>query len=119
MPNVRKEATITSKGQITIPIDIRRLLGVQAGEVFETAGEEVSVRPVGTPGSFEKYRGTEGNALPGVDGRAGSQRGVAQRVLRGDRGRRRMADDGERVARSGTVVPINRAGFPALKLLTC
>jgi AbrB family looped-hinge helix DNA binding protein len=59
MPNVRKEATITSKGQITVPVDIRRLLGVRPGDrlVFETAGEAVSVRPIRAVGSFEKYQG--------------------------------------------------------------
>ena len=59
MPNVRKEAKITSKGQITVPLDIRRLLGVRPGDrlVFEAAGEDVSVRPIRAPRSFEKYRG--------------------------------------------------------------
>ena len=64
MPNVRKEAKITSKGQITVPLDIRRVLGVKPGDrlVFETAGENVSVRPI--RGSFEKYRGIGGAELP-------------------------------------------------------
>jgi antitoxin PrlF len=59
MPNVRKEATITSKGQITVPRDIRRLLGVRPGDrlVFETTGEDVTVRPVRPAVSFEEYRG--------------------------------------------------------------
>ena len=65
MPNVRKEATITSKGQITVPRDIRRLLGVRPGDrlVFETAGEDITVRPSRSAGSFEKYRGV-GAGLP-------------------------------------------------------
>ncbi|MGA2186569.1 MAG: AbrB/MazE/SpoVT family DNA-binding domain-containing protein [Bryobacteraceae bacterium] len=66
MPNVRREAKITSKGQITVPLDIRRVLGVKPGDrlVFETAGENVSVRPIRAPGSFEKYRGIGGAELP-------------------------------------------------------
>lgn len=41
MPKVRKEAKLTSKGQITVPRDIRRLLGVGPGDrlVFENSGE--------------------------------------------------------------------------------
>jgi antitoxin PrlF len=59
LPNVRKEATITSKGQITVPRDIRRLLGVRPGDrlVFETAGKAITVRPIRTASSFEDYRG--------------------------------------------------------------
>jgi AbrB family looped-hinge helix DNA binding protein len=49
----------TSKGQITVPRDIRRLLGVQPGDrlVFEAAGEGVTVRPARPASSFEDYRG--------------------------------------------------------------
>jgi len=66
MENVRKEAKITSKGQITVPVAIRRRLGVRPGDrlVFEIAGENVSVRPVRAPVSFEKYRGMGSAELP-------------------------------------------------------
>ena len=59
MPKVRKEAKLTSKGQITVPRDIRRLLGVGPGDrlVFENSGEDVTVRPVRPASVFEKYRG--------------------------------------------------------------
>jgi AbrB family looped-hinge helix DNA binding protein len=41
---MQKQAKITSKGQITVPRDVRRALGVQAGDhlVFESIGQEVS-----------------------------------------------------------------------------
>lgn len=53
---MQKEARITSKGQVTIPRDIRRVLGVQAGDrlVFETGAAGVRVRPVRTQSVFAK-----------------------------------------------------------------
>jgi AbrB family looped-hinge helix DNA binding protein len=59
MPKVRNEAKITSKGQITVPVEIRRALGVRPGDrlVFESAGDGVTVRPVRQASVFEKYRG--------------------------------------------------------------
>jgi AbrB family looped-hinge helix DNA binding protein len=41
MPN----AKVTSKGQVTIPVEVRRALGVEAGDtlVFETQAEYVTV----------------------------------------------------------------------------
>lgn len=34
---MQKQATITSKGQVTIPLEVRRILGVRAGDklIFE------------------------------------------------------------------------------------
>lgn len=56
---MKKQARITSKGQITVPRDIRRALGVRPGDrlLFEEEGDEVRVRPVRTRSPFEKYRG--------------------------------------------------------------
>lgn len=62
---MRKEARLTSKGQVTIPRDIRRALGVQTGDrlVFESDRRGVRVRPAEKVSPFEKYRGI-GN--PGI-----------------------------------------------------
>lgn len=62
---MKKQARITSKGQITVPHEIRRSLGVGPGDklLFEQDGSEVRVRPVRTSSPFEKYRGI-GN--PGI-----------------------------------------------------
>lgn len=62
---MRKKARITSKGQITVPHEIRRALGVRPGDdlEFEKKGDVVRVRPVRAESPFEKYRGI-GN--PGI-----------------------------------------------------
>jgi AbrB family looped-hinge helix DNA binding protein len=62
---MQKQARITSKGQITIPREVRRVLGVRAGDrlLFESDGKGVRVRPVRNKGAFSKYRGI-GN--PGI-----------------------------------------------------
>lgn len=56
---MQKQARITSKGQITIPRDIRRALGVRPGDrlLFESDGTQVHVRPLRAKSPFEKYRG--------------------------------------------------------------
>ena len=56
---MKKAARITSKGQIAVPHEIRRALGVLPGDklLFETDGVSVRVRPVRTKSPFEKYRG--------------------------------------------------------------
>jgi AbrB family looped-hinge helix DNA binding protein len=79
---MQKEARITSKGQITVPHEIRRLLGVKPGDglVFESDGTRTEVRPVRTRSPFEKYRGI-GN------GRAGRGRKSVVRAIRELRGR--------------------------------
>jgi AbrB family looped-hinge helix DNA binding protein len=56
---VQKQARITSKGQITVPREVRRFLGVRAGDrlLFESDGKGVRVRPVRSQSAFSKYRG--------------------------------------------------------------
>ncbi len=59
-------ATITSKGQITVPRDIRRALGVRPGDrlLFESDSAGVRVRPVRAKSPFEKYRGVGNPGIP-------------------------------------------------------
>jgi AbrB family looped-hinge helix DNA binding protein len=78
---MQKQSKITSKGQITVPIEVRRLLGVQAGDrlLFESDGEGVRIRPVRSKSVFDKYRGI---GTPGV----GSGRKAINRWLREMRG---------------------------------
>jgi len=62
---VARAARINSKGQITVPPEIRRALGVGPGDqlLFEQDRKGVRVRPERAGSPFEKYRGI-GN--PGI-----------------------------------------------------
>jgi antitoxin PrlF len=50
---------VTSKGQVTIPVELRKSLGIKAGDhlIFERKGQEVHL--IGEPKEnvFEKWRG--------------------------------------------------------------
>jgi antitoxin PrlF len=63
---MRKLARITSKGQVTVPHEIRRALGVGPGDKleFEKEGSVVRVRPVRAQSPFEKYRGIGNPNVP-------------------------------------------------------
>jgi antitoxin PrlF len=78
---MQKRARITSKGQVTVPRDIRRALGVGAGDslLFESDDNGVQVRPVRVTSPFEKYRGIGNPGIP--PGRRGIGRWL--RELRG------------------------------------
>ena len=56
---MQKRATITSKGQITVPRAVRRMLGVRSGDklLFESDGKGVRIRPIKNRSAFSKYRG--------------------------------------------------------------
>ena len=74
---MQKQAKITSKGQVTVPLEVRRMLGVRAGDklMFENDENGIRVRPVRSQSAFSKYRGI-GN--PGI----GSGRKNISRWLR-------------------------------------
>ena len=63
---MRKQATMTSKGQVTVPVEIRRILGVRAGDKleFETNGTGCSLHPVRTESPFAKYAGIGNPGIP-------------------------------------------------------
>jgi AbrB family looped-hinge helix DNA binding protein len=63
---MQKQAKITSKGQVTVPREVRRILGVRAGDklMFENDETGIRVRPIRSQSAFAKYRGI-GN--PGID----------------------------------------------------
>ena len=63
---MQKQATITSKGQITVPREVRRVLGVRSGDklLFETDGTGVRVRPVRSKSAFSRYRGIGNPEIP-------------------------------------------------------
>lgn len=68
---MEEQAKITSKGQITVPVAIRRALGVGPGDVlsFERDKSGVRVRPVRSKSPFAKYRGI-GNSGIGTSKKA-------------------------------------------------
>lgn len=78
---MQKQATITSKGQITVPREIRRMLGVRSGDrlLFESDGKGVRVRPIRSRSAFAKYRGIGNPEIP-------SGRKSITKWLRGVRG---------------------------------
>ena len=78
---MEKRAKITSKGQTTVPREVRRVLGVRPGDclLFESDEKGVRVRPVSTKSPFAKFKGI-GN--PGM----GSGRSEIIRWVRGLRG---------------------------------
>ncbi len=73
---MQKRARITSKGQITVPREVRRTLGVRPGDslLFESDRGGVRVRPVRVEGRFGKYRGIGNPGIP--SGRKGILRWV-------------------------------------------
>jgi antitoxin PrlF len=80
---MKKQAKITSKGQITIPREVRRRLGVRAGDrvQFEEDGKGMRMTALRKESPFAKYMGI-GN--PGIGkGRKGVQKWM--RELRGHR----------------------------------
>jgi antitoxin PrlF len=58
---MRLTAKITSKGQITIPAQIRRVLGVNSGDLLEFTpnGQVVQVKAQTKGGRFAQFRGAE------------------------------------------------------------
>jgi antitoxin PrlF len=78
---MKKQAKVTSKGQITVPREIRRRLGVRTGDrlLFEEDEKGIRLTAVRQASPFEKYRGI------GTHGIAKGKKGV-QRWLRELRG---------------------------------
>jgi AbrB family looped-hinge helix DNA binding protein len=78
---MQKQASITSKGQITVPREVRRLPGVRPGDplLFESDGKGVRVRPVRSKSAFSKYRRIRNRGIE--SGRKGINRWL--RKLRG------------------------------------
>jgi antitoxin PrlF len=78
---MKKQAKITSKGQITIPREVRRRLGVRAGDrlQFEEDGNGVRVTAIRKESPFAKFMGI-GN--PGI----GKGRKSVQKWMRELRG---------------------------------
>ena len=65
--NAAASSTISSKGQVTVPQEIRTRLGLATGDrvEFVVEGDKTLIRPArATSGAFDKYRGALGT-FPG------------------------------------------------------
>lgn len=82
---MRKQARMTSKGQVTIPREIRRLLGVRKGDrlVFEGDRRGVRVRPLPRSAIESPFAKFQGIGNPGLK----TGRKVILRYIRELRGR--------------------------------
>jgi AbrB family looped-hinge helix DNA binding protein len=60
-------AKVTSKGQVTVPVEIRRFLGIKPGEHLRFEPQKDGIRLVrdADESVFEKWRGV-GTGLPGM-----------------------------------------------------
>ncbi len=63
---MQKQAKITSKRQVTVPREVRRVLGVRTGDklLFESDGQGARVRPVRMRSSFSRYGGIGNPGIP-------------------------------------------------------
>jgi antitoxin PrlF len=63
---LKKQAKITSKGQITLPYEIRREMGVRAGDKVEFEKDDAGfhIRAVRTESRFAKYAGIGNPGIP-------------------------------------------------------
>jgi len=63
---MKAQAKVTSKGQITLPRDVRRRLGVRPGDKvrFDELGIDICIRPVKDDDPFEKYSGIGNPGIP-------------------------------------------------------
>ena len=80
-------AKVTSKGQITIPLQVRRLLKVDPGSVviFETEEDKVLLKPAKT---LSEFRGILKDKAAPADFdkiRASAKKHVAEKVRKGER----------------------------------
>ena len=57
---MEQEAKVTSKGQVTIPKQVRQALRIRAGDtlIFETDGEGARIRPLRPANAFVEYEGS-------------------------------------------------------------
>lgn len=73
-------STISSKGQITLPISFRRKLGIKAHDrlVMDLEGDAIRIKPAPDLFAFE---GVAGKALPRAEEERRMRKAVAAHVL--------------------------------------
>ena len=72
-------ATLSSKGQLTVPVAAREALGLRAGSrvSIETQGDRIIIRP---PPDFLTFKGMLGKAKPRVREQAALASAAAKRA---------------------------------------
>jgi len=61
------ETTVTSKGQLTLPVEVRHNLGIDAGTVLEIECERdgrIVLRKKAIPGFFDRFVGLKAEGAP-------------------------------------------------------
>ncbi|MBI3644608.1 MAG: AbrB/MazE/SpoVT family DNA-binding domain-containing protein [Acidobacteriales bacterium] len=63
---MKRSAKLTSKGRITIPLEIRKALGVGPGDrlIFENVAGTIRVRALVRSSPFAQYRGIGNPKMP-------------------------------------------------------
>lgn len=78
----RVRAKVTSKGQVTIPADIRRFLGVEAGDDISFAVEDETVRlEVSSESVVERTAGALKGRVSVENLREAAERAIAEEVV--------------------------------------
>lgn len=79
MPPIHEIATLTSKGQVTLPKSVRQLLGLDTGGkiAFDVRGGEVEVSRVEAKGLIDPHTDAASNA-PSVAQQAPSRERLAE-----------------------------------------
>jgi AbrB family looped-hinge helix DNA binding protein len=65
------ETTVTTKGQLTLPVEVRRALGIDTGTVLEVelgADGSVVLRKKAEPGFFDQFVGLRAAGAPFASG---------------------------------------------------
>jgi AbrB family looped-hinge helix DNA binding protein len=67
------ETTVTTKGQLTLPVEVRHALGIDAGTVLEVelgAAGSIVLRKKPAPGFFDQFVGLKAKGAPFASGDA-------------------------------------------------
>ena len=77
-------AKVTSKGQITIPREVRELLGIETGSVilFERENERVVIHPAKTIRDYKGYLKGKAKGADSEEVRRATKEAVAAKVMK-------------------------------------
>lgn len=78
------KARVTAKGQVTVPVEVRRALGIQRGDVlaFEPAADGVLVRKVTSAHALRGSIPAAGKRIPWKTARRRAWQTRAERIVR-------------------------------------